>query len=220
MFVSLLPDTNDFNKTREWAEVRNALAGLGEDVSVVKIPKSKRFSGEVGLFDTHRCLLDSTKDDADNTAAFLELNRIQVVCSTSPIDPDNYAYDWRTNILWLGKVNQDIVQFYSRSNVEVRVLEVDGPLRSFLTIGLNGDCAIVPTAFSDMQISDLERCYSAIEVNDDLRGLIIVDKGFCYDHTISAATTSKLMSKYRRATKVDLTQTNEKLNTVVTPIIA
>lgn len=220
MFISLLPDTYDFNKTREWAEVRNALTSLGEDVSVVKIPNSKSFSGEVGVFDSYRCLLDPTKKDVYNTANFLQLNRIEVVISETPINQDDFVYDWRTNILWLGTPNADIAAFYSRSNVDVRVLEIDKPLRSCLAIGLNGDCVIVPSAFSDTQIMDLERRYSAIEVNDDLRGLIVTDKGFCFDHDISTDTQSKLKTKYSRAVRAELVMTGKRLNTVVTPVIA
>lgn len=220
MFISLLPDTYDFNKTREWAEVRNALTSLGEDVTVVKIPGSKSFSGEVGVFDSRRCLLDPTKEAVYNTANFLQLNRIDAVISKTAINQDDYVYDWRSNILWLGTPNEDIAEFYSRSNVEVRVLDVDAPLRSVLVIGLNGDCVIVPSAFSDAQIIDLERRYSAIEVNDDLRGLIVTDNGFCFDHDISTDTQSKLKTKYSRAVRAELIATGKRLNTVVTPVIA
>ena len=219
MFISLLPDTHDFNKTREWAEVRNALTSLGEDVSVVKIPNSKSFSGEVGIFDSYRCLIDPTKKEVYHTANFLQLNRIEVVISKTPINQDDYVYDWRSNVLWLGTLNQDVVDFYSRSNVEVRVLDIGAPLRSHLAIGLNGDCVIVPSAFSDTQIIDLKRRYSAIEVNDDLRGLIVTDNGFCFDHDISADTQSKLKTKYSRAVRAELIATGKRLNAIVTPVI-
>lgn len=220
MFISLLPDTNVFNKTREWSEVRNALTSLGEDVSVVKIPNSKSFSGEVGLFDTYRCLLDSTKEDADNTTAFLELNKIEVVRSQNAIDQDDYVYDWRANVLWVGRQNDDITRFYSRSNVEVKVLQTEKPLRSCIVVGYNGDCVIDPSNFSDAQIVDLERRYSAVEVRDDLRGIILADKGFCFDHDVSTDTQSKLKTRYDRCVRAELIATGRRLNTVVTPVIA
>lgn len=219
MYISFLPDTYDFNKTREWSEVRNALTSLGEDVNVVKIPGSKEYAGEIGLFDNYRALISSNVQDATNIDAFLKFNRVESAFSEEKISADDYAYDWRTNILWVSSSFNSYHHFFEKSNTEVRMVECSVPVRSCLSFGVDGDCLLDDTKVSVQSVNEIQRRYFCAKVEEDLSGIILCSGGFVYDDRVNESTVSALSRLYPRTVKVDLTHSKVRLNLVAVSVV-